>query len=92
MVIKKLAKTLEDDEPGEGVGWSDSGVIELVGLSAGVGAQPSEVLFEDGTGGVAVGLGGGGGVVEGGDAPVVRDDTVIASFCPDWQCLPIVQI
>lgn len=54
-----------------------------MGLSAGVGAQPSEVLFEDGTGGVAVGLGGGGGVVEGGDAPVVRDDTVIASFCPD---------
>ncbi|KAJ6947485.1 hypothetical protein NC651_002007 [Populus alba x Populus x berolinensis] len=71
MVIKKLAKTLEDDEPGgEGIVGGKSGLIELVGLSAGVGAQPSEVLFEDGTGGVAVGLGGGGGVVEGGDAPV----------------------
>jgi hypothetical protein len=85
MVIMKLAKTLEDDEPGGGgIVGSDSGVIELVGLGAGVGAQPSEVLFEDGEG-VAVGLGGGGGlgVVEGGDAPVVRDETVIASFCPN---------
>ncbi|CAK7356716.1 unnamed protein product [Dovyalis caffra] len=82
METKKLAKTVEDDEPAGGrgtVGIGDFGVIELLGLVAGIGAESVGIQFEEGDG-VVFGTGAVLGVVEGGEAPVVLDETVIASF------------
>lgn len=91
---KKLAKTARDEE----AGWGGGAVFPVGSVGEGDGASSggqAAGLFDVGEGVVGGELAeGGGGGTEGGEAPgeVAELETVIASFCPDWQWVLIVQM